>query len=535
MDPAFRELLADFLSEGAERTDKVEALLLRLAEADAASRAERVLAIKRELHTLKGNAGMMGLPAIQALAHELEDRVEGLDSAEPAALAAGIELSLDGIDRLRTLLGELAAVPAAPASPEPASPEPVGAQPAAHDAPLVPGLSTGDGRIRVPYGKIDELVDLQAETLVLRTRLLDAVTTGRRAAREGSAHADDWDLVSDAMQALEKSLERLQDRIIQLGMVPLEGLFGRLRRIVHDESLHEAKRIELAVRGGDTPIDKALLEVAGDALGHLVRNAVIHGIETPGTRRACGKPSTGTVRLEAAVVSNEVRLDVHDDGGGIDLERLQQQAPEPSSTRDDDPLSLVFEAGVTSRGDADLSAGRGVGLSAVKGSVERAGGRVDVRSEPGQGSTFTIHLPLTTTILRSLLLNADGETYALPLASVTEGMRLEPQSLHRVNEARVLRWRGRVLPLLDLGLAFDTASGSRNEGFAVIVELGSRTRAVVVDGIAGIRDIVVKSLDPIVGQPVGISGSTILGDGRVIMILDPASLVALPPSAGRPA
>lgn len=539
MDSAFRELLADFLSEAAERIDAVEQVMLAIAAEPAAARTASMVQVKRDLHTLKGNAGMMGFADIQALAHQLEDRVETFDEADEAALGDWIDAVLAAIDQVRTQLADLARgkVDDAPA------PRAAG-DAAATEVETLATLTAGDGRVRVPYAKIDELVELQAEALVLRNRLADAVARGRagrgKSSADGDGGEDAWERVARTLETLGKSLDRMQDRIIDLGMVPLEGLFRSLGRIVHDESVGEGKRVALALRGGDTPIDKALLEVAAEALGHVVRNAVIHGIEAPEVRTRRGKPALGTVTLAAAVVSSEVRVRVTDDGGGIDLATLNAsiegggtESPRLDALADD-PLQIVFEAGVTSRGGADLSAGRGVGLSAVKASVERVGGQVEVSSEVGVGTTFTLRLPLTTTILRSLLLETDREIYALPLGSVVESLHLDPAKTHNVNHTGVLRWRGRLLPLLDLGLAFGTADAVRDAGFAVVIATGGRNRVLVVDDIVGIRDIVVKGLDPIVGQPVGISGSTILGDGRVIMILDPVTLVTLPPSVAPP-
>ena len=557
MDPAFRELLADFLSEAAERIDAVEQQLLALSDASNEARDEAIVQIKRDLHTVKGNAGMMGFADIQALAHALEDQVATYDPGNDADLGDWVDATLGAVDEIRATLrglahGDTSASAAADtasesdtatsdrAMPGTASATQDGRKTADNRAQdddrqleTLAALSASDGRVRVPYAKIDELVELQAEALVLRNRLSKAIDDSR-----GTHARDDevWQRIAQTYESLEKSLDLMQDRIIDLGMVPLEGLFRSLSRIVHDESRGEGKHVRLVVSGGDTPIDKALLEVAAEALGHLIRNAVIHGIESPDERAALEKPQEGTVSLDAEVVSSEVHIRVHDDGAGIDLDTLARKATEALDSsaigqQYDDPLAIVFEAGISSRRDASMSAGRGVGLSAVKASVERVGGQVQVTSEPGNGATFTLRLPLTTTILRSLLLDTDGETYALPLGSVVESLHLDRSMIHNVNHSGMLRWRGKVIPLLDLGAAFETADLMRESGFAVVIATGGRNRALVVDNIAGIRDIVVKGLDPIVGSPVGISGSTILGDGRVIMILDPVTLVTVPPTA----
>ena len=323
----------------------------------------------------------------------------------------------------------------------------------------------------MPFARIDQLVEMQAESLIYRNRLSDAVerskTLAKRAAENPQAVAAAWEEIEAAQQALEKVLKTLQQQVTELSMVPLQGLFRSLRRIVHDESSREGKEVELEVEGGETPIDKTLLEAAGDALGHLVRNAVIHGIETPAERRRRGKREVGRVRLSATIDANQVRIEVADDGSGLDLEALRAQGAEllaagsrgrapavrgPASRRAggrtpeaDSAYALVFEEGISTRGGADLSAGRGVGLSAVKRSVERHGGRIALRSRPGVGTVFTLRLPISASILRSLTLRVDGEEYALPLTAVAETLRPEPGDRHEINHAGVVRWRGRVV------------------------------------------------------------------------------------------
>ncbi len=538
MDAAFQELLDEFLLEAQERTDAVETALLALRanEGDPNHEAhgdEHLAQIRRELHTLKGNAGMMGFTGLQQLAHRLEDHVEALDRSAP-----DIEDLLVGVDTLREQLREkVVAATNNPAGNEPAV-EKAEVEEHADEIPASTAWTAiagnRDGSIRVPFGKIDHLVEMLAETLIFRNRLTDAIDAGHaRAAEPAPAGATseplaDWEQVDLARQDLNKTLNELQTYVTELGMVPLRLLFRSLKRIVHDESLRANKRVRLDVIGGDTPIDKALLEVAADALGHLVRNAIIHGIEAPDVRIAKKKPELGTIRLSAAIEGGEVRIEVEDDGNGIDLEALRARAP---NTPADEAalLTLVFEEGISTQRSADLSAGRGVGLAAVKKSVEGSTGRVEVRSRGGLGCTFSLRLPLTASIIRSILVAADGERYAVPLVAVEETVAFDGTDLHRVNHALVLRKGQKITPLVDLGVAYQTTGTPRRTGYAVLVTAAGRRRAIAVDKLVGIRDIVVKLLDPIVGRPIGISGSTILGDGRVIMILDPTSLVTIPP------
>ncbi|MDA8017101.1 MAG: chemotaxis protein CheW [Thermoanaerobaculia bacterium] len=558
MHSGFQELLEEFLLEAKERADEVEATLLQMASGDADERQEALAQAKRELHTLKGNAGMMGFSDLQHLAHEMEDDILelDLDAPEVDGLLKTLDLLRGGLDEIQT--PEESAQAGAPVGTE--APEATLSESGLADAETVDGFgepiggepggssergaSARDvaGSVRVSFSKIDQLVEVQAETLIARNRLADAIEHSRGIAENSQLELPDefvnvaasaWEDVEDARQNLEKTLRLLQELVTDLGMVPLQGLFRSLSRIVHDESRREGKKIDFEIRGGNTPIDKTLLEAAGDALGHVVRNAVIHGIETPDSRRAAGKDEQGVIQLSAAVDGSEVRIEVTDDGAGIDTGALRKKArsvaPELAAGASD--LALLFEEGVSTRKSADLAAGRGVGMAAVKRSVEAHGGRIKVQSEPGMGTSFALHLPVSASILRSLLLTVDGEDYALPLTAVTETLLRENETLHEMNRAAVVRWRHQVLPLLDLGDAFETATGVREKGFIIVVDVNGRLRGLVADRLVGIRDIVVKGLDRIVGQPSGISGSTILGDGRVIMILDPAGLVTIPPSA----
>lgn len=563
MQSGFQELLDEFLLEARERADEVESLLLKIAGGEPASRREAIAQAKRELHTLKGNSGMMGFSDLQQIAHHMEDQVEGLDLDHPVVDAILVQLDSlrRGLESIRSPLfeEEPAAAPAAGgaargtdegAAGELRVPSVTSLEGAEGDgggelaSPIRDAAREAGASVRVPFVKIDQLVELQAETLIFRNRLADAIAKGlqkAKSARLGAVAETPeaallaWEDVDYARQALEKTLNQLQEQVTSLGMVPLQSLFRSLGRIVHDESRREGKRIDFEVQGGDTPIDKTLLEAAGDALGHLVRNAVIHGIEEPAKRREAGKPDSGNIVVSATLESGEVRIEVSDDGNGIDVLRLREKArrvnPEMAASASD--VALLYEEGVSTREDADLGAGRGVGLSAVKRSVEGHGGRIRVRSRQGFGTTFSLHLPVTASILRVLLVRADEETYALSLTAVSETVHFHERDAHEVNQSAVLRWRGQLVPLLDLGVAFGSRGQIRGDGFVMVIEINGRLRGLLIDSLVGIRDIVVKGLDTIVGKHVGISGATILGDGRVIMILDPSSLVAQPPSPFR--
>ena len=534
-ESGFQELLDEFLLEARERADEVETLLLRLTTGDGESRDAALAQAKRELHTLKGNSGMMGFSDLQQLAHHMEDQIEIVD-----LLAPDLADILALLDQMRRELESIRATSEAAGAEEAARSVEEAPHVVAEAADSGPQSWDSGGSVRVPFSKIDQLVELQAEALIFRNRLHDAILqglslnkiTGLEDSELLARSLANLEQVEEAQQALEKTLNFLQEQVMDLSLVPLQNLFRSLRRVVHDESNREGKNINLEIPGGETPIDKTLLEAAGEALGHLVRNSVIHGVETPEVRKERAKAEMGTIRISATLEANEVRIEVSDDGSGIDLDALARKAESMhGGERLVTGFALLFEEGLSTHEGTDLSAGRGVGLSAVKKSVERQGGRIDVRSQPGRGTTFALRLPVTASILRSILLNTDGEDYALPLTTVAETLRLDATTQHTVNNAGVVRWRGRVVSILDLGRLFETSKQPRTEGFLVIIEVNGRFRALAIDSIVGIHDIVVKGLDRIVGQPAGISGSTILGDGRVIMILDPASLATIPPSA----
>ncbi len=516
----FEGLLFDFLLEAEERIACVEAALLSLSGASPEDVRPILDEVRRELHTLKGNSGMMGLRPIQGLCHQIESDVEAIDPRDPR-----VETVLSGLDALRSALRSTSAEGAPPNGAEAQTTTAPSRKRDLHDAMR--------GSVRVPFTALDATVDLLAEMVIFKNRLSDAVSKGRLGRDQNRA----WDEVVGAQEALGKTLGLIQDHVMRLRMVPLQSLFGRLRRIVHDEGERTGKDVQFEAAGGDTPLDKALLEVASEALGHMVRNAVVHGIESREIREAAGKPRMGLVRLSAEAHANEVWVDVEDDGAGVDHGELAAAARERGIAvpPGEEILQLLFLPGFSTHEGADLGAGRGMGLSAAVEAVRRLGGRLEVTTGQGLGSRFRVRLPLSVSISRALMLHADGEEYALPLSSIVESLHFHPGDGHLLNQSGVLSWREEVLPLLDLGHTFGTTAQMRSSGYAVIIEADGKRRGLLADELTGIRDIVVKQLDEAVGTPPGVSGSTILGDGRVVLILDPRGLMKIDPNIEQPA
>lgn len=507
-DEAIGSLLGEFLLEAQERLGRLEDLLLEAAGGTGIT-PEAVAEIKLQLHTLKGNSGIVGLRELQALAHQLEDVAESLSTDAPE-----IEALLQGVDRFRRQLQQA---------------EGRGGE----QAPREGGEAGPDASVRVAFSALDSLVDLLGEMVIHRNHLADALERHRRELNRASVRMDGLEAVQRANDLLVGTLDQLRHGVMGLRMVPLGTLFRSLARIVHDESAGAGKQARLETRGGDTPLDKALLELASEALGHLVRNAVIHGLETPDERRRAGKDASGLVRIAAEADAREVKIDVLDDGRGISTDVVVTEAARRGKevAAGEDPYSLLFLPGFSTLRSADLSAGRGVGLAAVREAVVRRGGRVEVFSEEGTGTLFRLRLPLSVSITRVLLLTSDGEDYVLPLFTVVESVELTPAQVNEINGALVLSWRGGLIPMLDLGHCFGTSAGRRRVGRAVVLEVRGAYRAVAVDQIQGIREVVVRGLDELAGGNSAVGGTTILGDGRAVLILDAAGLMELSPFA----
>ena len=507
-------LFGDFLLEAQERLDHLEELLLGGAAAGSLSPGDRE-AVQLELHTIKGNAGLVGLTGMQAEAHGVEDLVAALEPGAPPARAL-----LAGLDRLRGHLRHA----------ETAETGEVEGAGATASAPPGAGELAQAG-VRVAFATLDGLVDRLEETVIFRNRLAEALERQRHtlgaAARSAEAEA-----VRSAHDELGGTLDALRDGILRLRMVPLATLFRSLRRIAHDEAWRAGKEVAFETAGGETPLDRGLLELASEALGHLIRNAVIHGLETPDERRRAGKPARSTVRVAASTDTREVCIDVVDDGRGILPEEIRAEAVRRGLAVPADLHSLLFLPGFSTRDEVDLGAGRGIGLAAVHEAVTRRGGRIDVSSEPGEGTLFRLRWPLSVSILRALLVACDGEDYALPLGAMEETFRLDSGSVHEVNGGLVLARRDGLMPFLDLGFCFGTSPVRRRGAYAVVLADNGSRRAVGVDAIQGIREVVVRRLDRWTLRHPAVAGSTILGDGRAVVLLDPAGLAHLSPLAG---
>ena len=432
-------------------------------------------------------------------------------------------------------LGPSRAAPDAPraATPPPAPVTSAGMHPAAEPVRAEerkpaevhePRSEAGAATVRVPLEKLDRLVNLVGELVIAQAtvaQLVSQVDTSRVPA------------LVESIGVMERHCRELQERVLGVRMLPIETVFGRFQRLARDLGASCGKRLELTLEGGETELDKTVLESMTDPLTHLVRNAIDHGLETPAERVAAGKPELGHLAIRAAQKSGTVRIDVSDDGRGLDRDRIfakavKQGLIDPGEPIDDASVySLVFRPGFSTRDEVSSLSGRGVGMDVVKSTVERLKGSVGILTEAGRGTTFRITLPLTMAILDGLALEMGGQVYVLPLVAVVESVRVSPQQIRRVaNRQEAVEVRSELHPLVRLADVFDAhaTSDDATRGIVVIVDDGARRYALLVDDVVGQYQVVVKSLEANYGRVAGLSGATILGDGRVALILDPLTL-----------
>ena len=530
------ELVSIYLEDAREQLAVLDAVLLRLEREGAT--AELMASVLGPLHTLKGNSGMIGLAAVKDCVHRLEevfargrDGVLALDrtALDPlfeaaTALRGAIETACGPGREQRSLDATQAALAALVA--RSAAPAPLAAPlKAADDAkPDAPGIARSS-MVRVDFAKLDHLLNLVGELIIYRTKLSELA---RQVADVLPGVGPE---LLEAVHRVTSASTQLQETIMDVRMLPIRHVFERFPRLVRDLARQQGKNVELVLQGEETRVDKAVIDELGEPLVHLIRNAVDHGIETPEVRKARGKSPTGTLLLSAAQESNQVVITLVDDGAGIDaasvrkkaLERGLLQAGETLSDRD--AIQLIFTEGFSTASAVTDVSGRGVGLDVVVRSMERLNALIEAETIPGAGTKFTLQLPLTLAIISVLMVDVGDEVYALPSGAVVESLRYAKRDLLRMNGRDTLRVRDRIVPFVHLAELFGRAGAQGEHAYAVIIGRGEKRLGLSVDRLRGQQDVVIKALDAVVSNPVvGIAGATILGDGRVVLILDVASL-----------
>jgi two-component system, chemotaxis family, sensor kinase CheA len=384
--------------------------------------------------------------------------------------------------------------------------------------------------VRVDIGRLDALLDSIGELLLIRSNI-DRLA---EAAHAGVSLTKLWgqELLRET-RALDRKLEDLQKGVLDVRMVPLGQVFDKLTRLMRRLVRESGKETDFDVSGGDVELDKLIVEELSDPLMHLLRNALDHGIEKPDARRAKGKPARGVVRLRARQQGNHVIIAVGDDGAGMDELRIRQVAVERGLLTEArsleldrrDLLNLVFLPGFSTRTDVSELSGRGVGLDVVKTNLARLSALIDLESKRGQGTTFTMTLPLTLAVIRALMVQVSGRTYAVPLNSVLEVVWVKSSELFTVEKREVIQLRGQTLPFIRLARLFRLPEMDRSQHFVVVVGLAQQRFGLAVDELVGQQDIVTKPLSGRLRRVPGISGATELGDRRAVLVLDVGALM----------
>ena len=592
------EFIQEFLVESAENLDQLDRDLIALEQAPADE--ERLASIFRTVHTIKGNSGFFGFSKLGALTHSgehllgrlrdgtlvLDDRVTGslysMIDAVREILRTIQATGAEGDHDFRELAHRLTAVAAGdPATASPAVPaeNPVPATRAAEAAAAAPSASpaspgadrpaaaergAGESSIRVDVGLVGSILDLVGELVLARNELR-------------SVSADDPAMVA-AVHRINAVTNALQETAVKTRLQPIDHVFNKFPRTVRDLAVACGREVQLTIDGGDTELDRTLIESIRDPLTHLVRNAIDHGIEPPDVRVARGKPRAGTLALRAFNESGQVTIQVEDDGGGILVEAVRDKAiarglvsaEAAAALPDERILQFIFEPGFSTAAAVTSVSGRGVGMDVVKTNIEAIGGTVDVHSRPGCGTTVRVRVPLTLAIMPALIVRSGSQRLAIPQAAVRELVPLRPDSdrhgdrgglrIEGLEGGPVIRLRGRLLPVvfLDEFLALRERTACRDRGTVVIVRVDDHEFGIVIDGVrhdrpaeageqgsaihthagdalpaaaatrgvAGIGEA--TSLSTVVVKPIGgllaqiglYAGATVLGDGGVVLILD---------------
>ncbi|MHA6718107.1 chemotaxis protein CheA [Sphingomonas sp. RS6] len=411
------------------------------------------------------------------------------------------------------------AAPAAPAAPVAVVADaaaPAGNAPA---AATKAAAKTGES-VRVPAERLDELMDRVGELVIVHSRL----------SQLANASVADLTLRSIS-EEIERLVSELRDTMMVLRMVPVASLFGRFRRLVHDLARETGKTIELSTEGETTEVDKTVIERLADPMVHLIRNACDHGLETPEERIAAGKPAAGRVRLSAHQAGGEVLITIRDDGRGIDRDRVRAKAEaqgliQPGQTlSDSELLQMIFHPGFSTAAAVTNLSGRGVGMDVVKRTIESLRGAIDIKSEPGEGSTVVLRIPLTLAIIDGLLVRVGDGRYVIPLAAVEECLELSLEEDLRSRGRSFITLRDRLVPFIRLREMFETGTRPDPHQKIVVIATGAERVGLVVDQIIGSHQTVIKSMSPLHRDVATFAGATILGDGGVALILDVVQLV----------
>jgi two-component system chemotaxis sensor kinase CheA len=567
-----RELLGEFYGEAVEHLQQIEAALLALEHQP--DNPEALNSIFRSFHTIKGNAGFLGLVPMQALAHEVEslldlarnnklrlnsaivteilrsrDALQALTQQVARALETGqLPDEIVPVDHLIVAVKKLAASAGTAEAPAPekeffaeaprveaeATPAPVpdaaiasesvaaGPKAAVAAASGVKGAT--NATVRVNTEKLDSLMDVVGELVIVQSQLLETARS----------HGENGSPLQRNVAQLSRITKELQHTAMSLRMIPIKPTFQKMERLARDLARDFGKQVHFATSGEDTELDRTVVEEIGDPLVHMVRNALDHGLEPTADRRAKGKGEMGTLHLKAYHQGSNLVIELQDDGRGIDPDRIYKKAVEKgvvaagTAMSRDEIFALIFAPGFSTAEKVTSVSGRGVGMDVVKRNIEKLRGKIEIDSEVGVGSTFKIKLPLTMAIIDGLVVRVGDDRFILPTTSVQMALRPTKESISTVHgRGELLDLRGKLLPIHRLHRRFGIRSQAvcPSEGILVIIEVSGKVSALLVDEMVSKQEVVIKNLGAYMQAVPGVSGGAILGDGNIALILDPGTLL----------
>ena len=486
-----------------------------------------VMRVLGALHTLKGNSGMMGFESLKVYIHNIEELLKQVNDneIELVEIIAGL---LDSANVIRNALQQIEKNPDA----SPDLGEDIltvqqllngsGNESEKKSVELSSYLGTKTDTIKVDFKRLDDLLNLVGELVIYKTRLNQIETQIRGVVNNKSLTKE----LKDGLEFMGKIIAGLQEGIMRARMLPVNHVFSKFPRMVRDLAKSQGKEIQLLFEGEDTELDKTVIDELEEPLLHIIRNAIDHGIEVSRDRVNKGKAQKGTIVLSAAQESNYVIIKVRDDGKGIDFDSVREAAvkkglikPEDAPDKDN-IISLIFSAGFTTKNEATDISGRGIGLDVVSRNISKLNGHVTVDSIPEKETSFTIKLPLSLAIIPALMAEAGDEVYAIPMSAVDESIKVREEDIHVINNHEVIRFRERVLPVIRLNDFFGLNRKRKKRFYLVILGRADRRIAIAVDRLRGQQEIVIKPLDETFGKSYGIAGASILGDGRIVLIVD---------------
>ncbi|MGE3770099.1 MAG: chemotaxis protein CheW [Bdellovibrionales bacterium] len=565
------DLLREFLTETGEGLAKLDQELIELEQRP--TDAALLGSIFRVVHTIKGTCGFIGLPRLEKVAHAGENVLGKFRDGKLAVTPEAITLILGAVDQIKYLVSEIEARGTEPAGDDSAlierlnrhatggdAPLPVVEMPRAPGDPATPAqdsaelealfaatpgpadtmrplsapsvpakaepdarssaVSVADQSIRIQVDVLEGLMNTVSELVLTRNQLLQIARTHGRTE------------LTSTLQRLNLVTSELQEGVMKTRMQPIGTAWQKLPRIIRDLARDLGKKIDLEMVGQEAELDRQMLELIRDPLLHMIRNSADHGLEMPADRVAAGKPETGRILLSSYHQGGHIIIEIKDDGRGLNVDRIAQKALEKGLTTeaelagmsDQQICKFIFVPGFSTASQVTEISGRGVGMDVVRANIEKIGGSIDLYSEAGKGSTFTIKIPLTLAIINALIIECAGETFAIPQLAVTELVRVVPGGEYRIemlNNAPVLRLRNRLLPLVQLQSALKLGGQKTDNVYVIVMQVGNNRFGVIVDRLFDTEEIVVKPVAPILGLCGMFSGNTIMGDGRVILIIDP--------------